>query len=69
MAYGDTNFTNVVLSGYLTVNGKVADRRGAVLAAEHGAGAIGTALAPATYRWKVDDHIITEIQVDLTGLA
>lgn len=41
---------------------------GAVLAAEHGIGAIGTAFAPRTYRWNKDGTIITEIHVDLTGL-
>lgn len=39
-----------------------------VEAAEHGAGAIGTAVAPATYRWSENGTIITEIKVDLTGL-
>ena len=37
--------------------------------AEHGAGAIGTAIAPKTYRWTQNGTIVTEIQVDLTGLA
>jgi len=37
--------------------------------AEHGAGAIGTAVAPKTYRWTSNGHIITEIHVDLTGLG
>ena len=40
----------------------------AVLAAEHGAGAIGTAFAPRTYRYTRDGTIITEIEIDLTGL-
>ncbi len=43
--------------------------RPAVLAAEHGAGAIGTAFAPRTYRYTREGTIITEIHVDLTGLA
>lgn len=39
-------------------------------AAEHGAGAIGTALAPVTRRWTERGGIIvTQIAVDLTGLA
>jgi len=42
--------------------------RGSALT-EHGAGAIGTAFAPRTYRWNKDGHIITEIHVDLTGLG
>ena len=37
--------------------------------AEHGAGAIGTAFAPRTYRRSDNGEIITEIHVDLTGLA
>jgi hypothetical protein len=43
--------------------------RGPVLAAEHGAGAIGTAFAPRTWRWHENGQIITEILVDITGLA
>jgi hypothetical protein len=38
-------------------------------AAEHGAGAIGTGAAPATYRRSENGIIITEIKVDLQGLA
>lgn len=38
-------------------------------AAEHGAGAIGTAAAPATYRWIENGVIITQTKIDLTGLA
>lgn len=40
-----------------------------VEAAEHGAGAIGTYVAPRTYRWTDKGVIITQIKVDLTGLA
>lgn len=40
-----------------------------VAAAEHGAGAIGTAVAPRTYRWTDRGVIITQTKVDLTGLA
>lgn len=40
----------------------------AAVTAEHGAGAVGTGLAPATYRYTRDGVIITEIHVDLTGL-
>lgn len=43
--------------------------RGQKLTAEHGAGAIGTAFAPKTYRWIENGQIITEIWVDITGLA
>jgi len=40
-----------------------------VEASEHGAGSIGTAVAPATYRWIENGVIITQIKFDLTGLA
>jgi hypothetical protein len=43
--------------------------RGPVVDAEHGAGAIGTAFAPRTYRWHENGCVITEILVDITGLA
>jgi len=36
--------------------------------AEHGAGAIGTGVAPATYRRTENGIIITETKIDLTGL-
>ena len=36
---------------------------------EHGAGAIGTARAPTTHRRTENGTIITEIKIDLTGLA
>lgn len=39
------------------------------LAATHGAGAIGTGVAPKTYRRNENGTIITEIKVDLEGLA
>jgi hypothetical protein len=41
----------------------------ATVAAEHGAGAIGTGVAPVTYRWTENGVIITQIKVDLQGLA
>ena len=40
-----------------------------VLAATHGAGLIGTGAAPQTRRWIENGTVVTEIQVDLTGLA
>lgn len=52
-------------TGTLTI-GNIAT---AIEAAEHGAGAIGTALAPRTYRWVENGVIITQIKFDLTGLA
>lgn len=43
---------------------------GSAESAEHGAGAIGTGVAPATYRYNdANGDIVTEIQIDLTGLA
>lgn len=46
------------------------DMNSALVAAEHGAGAISTAFAPRTYRWtEHGDHIVTEIHVDVTGLT
>ena len=42
--------------------------RGDAVSAEHGAGAIGTAFAPRTYRYTRDGSIITDIEIDLTGL-
>ena len=41
----------------------------AIEAAEHGAGAIGTAVAPKTYRWIDKGVIITQTKIDLTGLG
>lgn len=37
--------------------------------AVYGAGALGTNIAPRQYRYNEGGHIITEIHVDLTGLA
>lgn len=37
-------------------------------AEENGAGAVGTGIEPRTYRYTRDGVIITEIQIDLTGL-
>jgi hypothetical protein len=50
----------------LTVDGTTAST---VLSAEHGAGAIGTAVAPKTRRWTDRGVIITQTTIDLTGLA
>jgi hypothetical protein len=41
----------------------------AAVTAEHAAGVIGTAAAPATYRWTESGVIITQFKIDLTGLA
>ena len=45
------------------------DHSGNLQSAEHGAGAIGTGVVPRTYRWTENGTIITEIQIDLTGLG
>jgi len=43
---------------------------GSAETAEHGAGAIGTGVAPKTYRYNLPNgDICTEIQIDLTGLG
>lgn len=42
---------------------------GAVVAAEHGAGAIGTGVAPSTTRRVENGSIITDIKIDLAGLT
>jgi hypothetical protein len=52
-------------AGTLTI-GNIAT---AAEAAEHGAGAIGTAAVPTTYRSVQNGVIVTQIKVDLTGLA
>ena len=52
-------------TGTLTI-GNIAT---AVETAEHGAGAIGTAVVPKTYRWVEMGVIVTQIKFDLTGLA
>jgi len=44
------------------------DSRGTAISSG-GAGAVSTAFAPRTYRYTNNDVIITEIEVDLTGLA
>jgi len=68
---------NVTLPGTVGVTGATTLTGGlltdttapvAVETAEHGAGAVGTGVAPATYRYTRDGVIITEIQVDLAGL-
>jgi hypothetical protein len=61
--------TTVTASGLITGSAGITNSLPAASDAEHGAGAVGTAFAPRTYRWQQDGHIITEIHVDLTGLA
>ena len=67
------NVVATTLSGVLTGN-VIGDITGDHLltlqTAEHGAGAIGTAFAPRTYRgYLTNGDILTSIHVDLTGLA
>ena len=47
----------------------VATTNAPTVAAEHGAGVIGTAIAPVTSRRTANGTIITEIKIDLTGLS
>ena len=56
----------VTVSGALTTTGEVTND--VLQSAEHGAGAIGTYAAPATYRRTENGEIITTIKIDLTGL-
>lgn len=62
------------VTGVLTATGGVTSAAdvswtGAAEAAEHGAGAIGTAFPPQTRRWQEGGVIVTQIKFDLTGLA
>ena len=61
-------FFHKLKANRLDIFGGHVDHRGKPVAAEHGAGAVGTAGAPQTYRWSENGTIITEIQIDLTGL-
>jgi hypothetical protein len=62
--------TNVALEDWTVDQATIQEMvRPAVLTAEHGAGAIGTAFAPRTYRYTREGVIITEIHVDITGLG
>lgn len=62
----DSN-NNIVIPNTGTVT--LGNMATAVEAAEHGAGAIGTAATPKTYRWIENGVIITQTKIDLTGLA
>lgn len=69
--------TLAVTSAITATGGVVGDLTGNVTgdltpaaeSAEHGAGAIGTAATPETKRWIEGGVIITQITIDLTGLA
>lgn len=64
----DVGNSQLTLACPLTVVGNT-DFTDTVVAAEHGVGAIGTAFAPRTSRRTVNGTIITEIKIDMTGLA
>lgn len=57
--------STLTVSGSAVVDGATTTT---VASAEHGAGAIGTAVAPRTYRWSDRGVIITQTKFDLTGL-
>ncbi len=59
---------DLTLTGALTVAG-VTSFTDTVVTAEHGPGAIGTGVAPVTSRRTINGTIITEIKIDMTGLA
>ena len=63
----DGNFHLNGSSFYLNESGSVLSA--SAVATEHGPGAIGTGVAPVTYRRNENGIIITEIKVDLEGLA
>jgi hypothetical protein len=52
-----------------TYSWRVLSQEGTAVPAEHGAGAIGTGAALVTHRYSQYGKIITEIKVDLQGLA
>jgi len=60
-AIGTTIDDDMDFTGITNFQASVADA--------HGAGAVGTAFAPRTYRHTKDGEVITSIHVDLTGLA
>jgi len=66
---GVTNFDSVTADAFTgDVTGEV-NALGTAVAAEHGDGVIGTATVPTTYRYNMPNgDIVTEIQIDLTGL-
>lgn len=61
---------DLIVTGTVTsAGGFIGDLAPAVETAEHGAGLIGTAVAPVTRRWTEAGVIITQFKIDLTGLA
>jgi len=45
------------------------DVRGSQMPASYGAGALGTVFGPKKWQWSENGNIITELHVDITGLA
>ena len=66
----DSDF-NPMFNGDVTAVSIIESKTAAVMVATHGAGAVGTSAhgAPKTRRWVENDIIVTQIQVDLTGLT
>lgn len=60
MVYATEIGDDITIKGSLTTD--------EALANAHGAGAVSTSLGPRIYRTTLNDHIITTIHVDLTGL-
>lgn len=65
---GETTFTGALeITGDLQVGGVIGNS--AAVTAEHAVGAIGTGAAPTTTRWTQNGVIVTQIKLDLKGLA
>jgi len=60
---------NPAFEGDVTTVSITETKTSSVITATHGAGAIGTGTAPQTRRWIENGTIVTQIKVDLTGLA
>jgi hypothetical protein len=67
--FSKINANRIYVNSDLVNRSRSIDNRGDLLSTTCGAGAIGTAFTPRTYRWTENGHIITEYHVDLTGLA
>lgn len=61
--------TNVAIEDIVADTATITNLSSAVLSAEHGAGLIGTAATPVTYRRTENGIIISDFKIDLTGLA
>jgi hypothetical protein len=62
-------FFHKLKTSRLNVNGRYTDMRGGVLPVSHGPGVIGTVFAPRKYQWTENGIIVTQLEVDITGLA